>query len=74
MFIVAKVHVLETVQMNVVAMGNVKRGNVSAIRDLWVQTAVSVPKELNVIKVSESGGIRESYLSGKMFTNISYLL
>lgn len=54
MFVVAKVHVLEIVQMTVVATGNVKRGNVSAIRDLWVQTAVNVPKELSVIKVSES--------------------
>lgn len=40
--------------MTVVAMGHVRRGNVSANRDLWVQTAVSVPKELSVLKVSES--------------------
>lgn len=40
--------------MTVVAMGNVKRGNVSANKDSWVQTAVSVHKELSVLKVSES--------------------
>lgn len=54
MFVAAQVHVLEIVQMIVVAMGNVKRGNVSAIRDLWAQTAVSAPKELSVTKVSDS--------------------
>lgn len=46
--------------MNVMAMGNVKKGSVSAIRDLWVQTAVSVPKQLSAIKISDSGRIRES--------------
>lgn len=40
--------------MTVVAMGNVRRGNVSANRDSWVQTAVSVHKELSVLNVSES--------------------
>lgn len=53
-FVVAQVHVLQAVQMNVVATGNVRRGNVCANRDSWVQTAVSVHKELSVIKVSES--------------------
>lgn len=50
-FVAAQVHVLQIVQMTVVAMGNVRRGNVSANRDSWVQTAVSVHKELSVIKV-----------------------
>lgn len=40
--------------MTVAATGNVKRGNVSAIRDSLVQTAVSVPKQLGVVKISES--------------------
>lgn len=66
-FVVAQVHVLQIVQMTVVAMGNVRRGNVSANRDSWVQTAVSVHKELSVIKVSESalsyicGSIRDTF-------------
>lgn len=54
LFVAAQVHVLQTVQMTVVAMANVRRGNVSANRDSWVQTAVSVHKELSVIKVSET--------------------
>lgn len=53
-FVAAQVHVLQIVQRTVVAMGNVRRGNVSANRDSWVQTAVSVHKEPSVIKVSES--------------------
>lgn len=53
-FVAAQVHVLRIVQMTVVAMGNVRRGNAPANRDSWVQTAVSVHKELTVLKVSES--------------------
>lgn len=53
-FVAAQVHVLQAVRMNVVATGNVRRGNVSANRDSWVQTAVNVHKELSVIRVSES--------------------
>lgn len=52
-FVAAQVHVLQTVQMTVMAMGNVRRVNVSASRDSWVQTAVSVHKELSVLGVSE---------------------
>lgn len=52
MFASAQVHVLQNVQMTVMGTGNVRRENVSAIRDSRVQTAVSVPKEPNVIKVS----------------------
>lgn len=40
--------------MTVVAIWNVRKGNVSAKRDSWVQTAVSVHQELSVIKVSEA--------------------
>lgn len=52
-------------------MENVKRGNVSANRDSWVQTAVNVHKELSVIKVSESAllfgcdRIRDTYLKSE---------
>lgn len=46
-----QVHVLQIAQMTVVATGNVRRGNVSAIKDLWVQTAVSVHKVPSVVKV-----------------------
>ncbi len=52
-FVHVQVPVLQIVQKTVVAMANVRWGNVSAIRDSWVQTAVSVHKELSVIKVSE---------------------
>ena len=52
--VAAQVRVLQIVQMTVVAMGNVRRVNVSANRDSWVQTAVSVHQELSVIKVSET--------------------
>lgn len=54
LFVAAQVHVLQIVKTTVVAMGNVRRGNVSANRDSWVSTAVSVHKELSVIKVSEN--------------------
>lgn len=49
-----QVHVLQIAQMTVVEMGNVRRGNVSAIKDLWVQTAVSVHRVPSVVKVSKS--------------------
>ena len=35
-FVAAQVHVLQIVQMTVVATGNVRGGNVSANRDSWV--------------------------------------
>lgn len=49
-----QVRVQQIAQETVVAMENVRRENVSAIRDSWVQIAVSVHRELTVVKVSES--------------------
>lgn len=45
MFVAAQVRVLEIVQLIVVATENVRRGNVSAMRDLRAQTAVSGIKD-----------------------------
>lgn len=53
-FVVTQVPVLQIVHVTVVAMVNVRGGNVSANRDSRVQTAASVHKELSVTKVSEN--------------------
>lgn len=46
-----QVHVLQIVQMTVVVRGNARRGNVFAIKDLQVLTAVSVQKMSSALKV-----------------------